>query len=183
MMLLGLFTSVATAAEVPDRLDIQYDVEFSAASSFHDFEGRVPSRSTTAARADAGDVWKADFSIPVADISTDNGWRDSNMRSMFEADRYPHITARFDRIDSSEAGADGSLRTLPFTLTIRDKTLPAEAVLTNWERTADRVRFDASFDVSLDAYGLKPPSLLGIGKVADTVAVTVKATVRPASSN
>ena len=151
-----------------DTLAGKADIKFTGSSTLHEFEGKAPPVAF-APSDDAAGNWSARVQVPVASLDTGNGWRDSNMRKVLDAEHYPSILAAFDGI------APDALRqhaTLPFMLTIRDKARPVTAALTNWKESEQHLEFDAAFSVSLADYGLEVPSVLFV-HVDDKVAVTV----------
>jgi polyisoprenoid-binding protein YceI len=147
-------------------------IKFAGSSTLHDFDGRA-APVTFSPSEDGASRWTAEIAVPVATLDTKNGWRDRNMRSMLQADRYPVIRAVFEGIDPQTLRAQSIL---PFRLTIRDATRPATAILTHWIERDGHVEFDAAFSVSLAQYGLDPPTAL-FARVDDQVVVTVHVTL------
>ena len=142
---------------------------FSASSTLHDFEGTAAPSSVTLI-ADADGSWSADVAIPVATLSTGNGWRDESMREMFEAQKHPRILGRVRGIRPEQVRSSGAL---PIRLRIRDVELPLTARVSHWQQSERRASFEAQFDVSLAAFGLAPPKL-PFNRVADVVHVRVR---------
>ena len=48
--------------------------------------------------------------------------------------------------------------------------------VSDWLQSGDEVRFHAEWDVSLDEFGLKPPSVLGVIRVGDRVRIEADVT-------
>lgn len=141
---------------------------FAATSTLHDFEGSARPASVSLSQDPSGG-WSADVSLPVADLSTGNGWRDESMRSMFEADRHPQILGRVRGVDPEQVRSSGELA---FVLRIRDVERPLTARVTHWQQGERQASFDAAFDVSLAAFGIEAPSL-PFNHVGDVVHVSV----------
>lgn len=154
---------------------------FRGTSTLHDFAGDVRCQPFTVAVETAADgktnIREAEIVILVAEMDTDNGSRDRQMREMFRVDRFPRIRGTFRNIDpetfrkelrrGSEAGVP-----LDFTLTIRDTERTVHAVAGNFRQAGATVSFDVDYSVSLKEYGLVPPkALFGIVKVGDKIAV------------
>jgi polyisoprenoid-binding protein YceI len=134
--------------------------------------------TVTVSRSAGESAWAAQVELPVAGIRTGNGWRDASMRKMFDAERYPVITARFDRIEPVRVRPGDGRGSLPFVLEIGRVAKPIRAAVGTWKEAADQVAFEASFDVSLAEFGLEAPSVMGLAQVDDTVRVRVHAVVR-----
>jgi polyisoprenoid-binding protein YceI len=63
-------------------------------------------------------------------------------------------------------------------LRIRDQERPVKLQLKEWRASADSLSFNASGKVSLKAFGLEPPSVLGIIRVGDEVTLNVRVQAR-----
>jgi polyisoprenoid-binding protein YceI len=164
----ALATGPAFAGELRGTLD----VAFTGASTLHDFGGWA-NEIPYVARSQASDgCWGAEITVPVAALQTGNGLRDRNMRSMFEAEKHPLIVAVIRDLDPQRLEEAGGPREIPLDLTIRDRTKPVRAIVSNWHRDDSGVSFDASFNVSLRDFDLEPPSVLFV-EVANDVAVAI----------
>ncbi len=152
------------------------DVTFTGSSTLHGFEGRVEDIPYVARSGDDGDGWSVDIAVPVESLDTGNGVRDHKMRSMFDAEHFPHIGAtirgaRFVVVDGRVAVPE----TIELDLTIRDITRRVRAVVSGVHQVGEQLSFEAGLQISLHEFGLVPPSVLFV-KVAD--AVDVRITVR-----
>lgn len=157
-----------------------YRIEFHGTSTLHDFDGSVPPRRFELHPLSAGDGWITELDVPVAEMSTGNSARDSNMRAMLEGDRYPQIHASFSAIEPAAArpARGDESGSIPFVLTIRDVSRPLVGHVAHWAESAELVSFDVRFDVSLAEFGLAAPSVLGLVRVGDRVELLVRAEVR-----
>jgi len=169
MLLLG---APAPAAAAP--LQAVCSVHFTGTSTLHDFHGTAPSLTFPVEPGAVSGHWKAEATVQVSSLGTDNGTRDANMWAMFDAQHWPLIRASFADIDPTSVATD---KRLAFQLTIRDVTRSVVATIESWQQDSDKVTFDATFDVSLAAFGLKAPSVLGLVHVQDSVAVAVHTVV------
>lgn len=149
-------------------LEAACSVRFTGRSTLHDFEGTAPVVHAAVRPAATAGRWDAVVEIPVGGLDTGNAARDARMRGLLDDERWPAIRGHVRDLD---ADLVASSRRLPFALTIRDVTREVTATLSHWERSAERVAFDADFAVSLDAFGLEPPSVLGLVRVDDRVRV------------
>ena len=148
-------------------------ITFTGTSSLHDFEGTMPAVSATLQQAST-DRWNSEVVVPVSSMTTDNGSRDAKMRDMLNAERFPDIRATFRDIDPRTAR---DAHTLAGSLTIAGTTHEFTAKLENWQEQGSRISFDAASDVSLSNFGLVAPSVLGLVRVGDVVAVRAHVSV------
>jgi hypothetical protein len=184
-LLLALLAGSAVAGSIQGTCDVL----FLATSTLHDFSGTARSRPFTAPLAADG-AGKAVLpalvlEFPVADMRTGNDSRDGKMREMFQADRHPVIRAVARDVDAESLrermrkDRNGKVP-LPVFLDIRGMERKIQATAGNWKETGEQFSFDVEFPVSLREFGLAPPSVLGIIRVADRVDVkgNVTGTVR-----
>jgi len=152
-----------------DRAEARIEISFLGSSTVHDFEGSgAPVRVAIETQPDG--TWAGEVSVPVATLDTGIEKRDANLRTMLDAPHHPEIRGLFRAVDAEQARRSALL---PFTLRIRDVERPVQAKLSNWKQEDERhARFDADFDVSLQAFGLEAPHVLFVS-VEDTVHVTV----------
>jgi len=175
----GLFWLAGQAAADATSPDAQghCEIRFFGSSTLHDFSGEVRSQPFALAfHVDASDVrgwWSGSIQVAVAEMDTGIERRDRKMRAMFEADRFPLIVADFPRLGSAALARVRSSgeSDLEFDLTIRETTRPVAARVSNWTETGPRASFDAEFELSLEAFGLEPPTVFGLIRVKDAVVV------------
>lgn len=147
-------------------------IAFQGTSTLHSFEGTAVSRPfllTFEEIPETGQVrLSAAAALNVSAMSTANKKRDKNMLEMLGQKEFELISGTLPETAFPISGRGGArLR-----LSIRDTELPVDAVLSNWKRNGNQIRFDLAFPVSLAAFGLEPPSVLGVIRVGDTVTVT-----------
>jgi polyisoprenoid-binding protein YceI len=152
---------------------------FSGSSTLHDFSGHAqtePFRLVRTLGAEGRTAsWAAEVDLRVSGLSTDNGRRDANMRKMLDASTFPTIHGS---IAHAPVAADAPV-SVPLTLEIRGQRHAVAASVHNWRETLDGVSFEIEFALSLDSFHLKPPSVLGVIKVGDTVNVAGRVTDVP----
>jgi hypothetical protein len=109
--------------------------------------------------------------------------RDRAMREMYEAGRFPRIVGRLPvaplvelRRQLHQAAQGG---TFPLQLRIRDREQAIAAQVSQLTDTENSFSVELQFPVSLAAYGLKPPSVLGFIRVGDEVRVKVSVQLAP----
>ena len=112
-------------------------------------------------------------------MNTSNDSRDAKMREMLSAGNYPDIRVALRDFDPQLIKEKGEIAG---TLTIAGKSRPFVAKLENWRESASDVSFDASANLSLVDFGLTAPSVFGLLRVADEVAVTAHVVVQSADA-
>jgi hypothetical protein len=163
----GLALSLAASGAVQGKADIR----FKGTSTLHNFEGTVPARpfsaTFTAGTTNGQMVVSASTVLRVDEMNTAHKKRDKNMLKMFDQPNYAEISG-------SLANATISLSektTAMLHLKIRDVEQDVPVVLSDWTREGDLMSGLLSFPVSLKAFKLKAPSVMGVIRVGDTVDV------------
>jgi polyisoprenoid-binding protein YceI len=157
------------------------EFRFLATSTLHDFAGTgrcLPFSAPLVRDAEGGErISLVEIEVPVAEMTTGVGARDRKMREMFEVGRYPVIRASARDVDVDallrvmEGDAEANAP-LEITLAIRGVERTAAATVSRLKSEGNRVTFDIAFPVSLEGFGLRAPSFLGIVRVGDQVAVS-----------
>jgi len=170
IMLLALLTTLRHS--IADDGEASLDIRFFGSSTLHGFDGKVPSQHfrltiqedpVTHQR-----LMNATVRVSVKDMTTSHPKRDRNMLKMLGCDKFVSIEGTVtDAI--VPLGAEG-FATLK--LKIRDVENNIPVKITEWQSTKDSISFHMMFPVSLKAFGLKPPSVLGVIRVGDDVLVT-----------
>src|SRR5437763_14994648 len=120
-------------------------------------EGKTPDLSV--ARSGEG----FDFVVRLATLETGIELRDRHMREeVLEVERFPVARLRVARVRLPDGDASG---TAPAELTVHGQTHPVNVAF----RVKPRSGYDvtASFRMDLRAYGMKPPTYLGIAVKPD----------------
>lgn len=166
--------SAAAPPTVPSAWTGTCAVAFYGTSTLHDFDGgvkSVPLEVTVEASPD-GPVVSAAPVVKVAEMNTKNDDRDEKMRAMFQAAAFPQLKLEVVKAPLAKArSVAGGAGSLPVKLTIAGNAKVLAATVTELKETADTVTFTLAFPVSLAAYRLSPPSLMGVVKVGDEVKV------------
>ena len=156
-------------------------LRFVGISTLHDFTGTVGCQTFSAdlvRSADGGmSIPGVEVHVLVEEMDTGNNTRDTQMREMFQSDRFPRIHGTVRAIDVDgirrESGKEGGGKVFfDLTLGVRDVERTIHAAATNFREEGNRVDFDVEFPVSLKDFGLKAPSFLGVFRVRDKVVVT-----------
>lgn len=134
-------------------------VEFSGDSTLHGFHG-----TGSVLRVERSDSGQVEVDVAAASLCTGNSARDANLRRLLETDAHPIIHGRLDSPPADEARADILLR-------LRDVERPVEARIQPVAMPDGARALDVRFTVSLAAFALKPPSVLGLVRVRDAVDV------------
>ena len=139
------------------------EIVFAGTSTLHDFSGRVTSTNVTITLNST--TWTASASVPVAKMDTASARRDRNMMNMFSAPEHPLI--RGTVANAAKPGGEGGAVVMK--LRIRDTERPVQMRVTTWHESTNSLSFQATGEVSLEDFGLKPPSVLGVIRVGDRV--------------
>ena len=170
MTLAGLWLAAATPA-LAARYDAEAAIQFYGTSTLHDFHGTVAARPFAVEVSDASNPStlkvNGTVQVQVSDMLTRNKKRDSNMHKMLGQARYPLIEGTVEDAVLTREGET----TIKLALRIRDCTQEIDATVTGWTNSEDQVSFDIAFPVSLEAFGLEPPSELGLIRVGNRVDV------------
>ena len=157
-------------------------VTFFATATLHDFAGKGPC-ALSIEPPDAGGAYRVRAEVPIEKLDTGIARRNATMREMFEAAKFPRITATFARIHPGFLrGPAGSL---PFDLTIHGVTRPVVAQTSDWAEVASHqsAHFRATFSVALSEFGMEAPTAAGLVRVGDRVRVVVDVDLTTASSD
>ncbi|MGE5247065.1 MAG: YceI family protein [Verrucomicrobiota bacterium] len=172
----------AALAEVhaPARIVGVCNVAFVVTSTLHDFTGSARCLPFEAAldRDAAGgrSIPTVEVEVPVGGMDTGIASRNGKMREMFRSDRFPRIhgvahDVDVDRLLAEMGKGRGGNASIELLIRIRDVERKVRAMASNLKESGERVAFDLEFPLSLKEFGLKAPSILGIIRVADNVAV------------
>ncbi|MHB8707366.1 MAG: YceI family protein [Desulfuromonadales bacterium] len=183
ILLFACISASAAAVELPGTCQ----VEFTGSSTLHDFDGTAACNPFTLTVTDAGDeaqLGEVTLSVPVTGMRTGIARRDRTMYEMFQAGRFPEITSRLTGAPLAEVRrqlhrAAGGTSTLPLTVRIRDIERPVAARVTGLVDTTRAFNVDLGFSLSLAAFRLPPPVVLGFIRVGDEVRVRVSVQVAP----
>lgn len=150
-------------------------IAFQASATLHDFQGAGQCQPFIV-HEEGGILNIPVVRVPVAGLDTGNTKRDQQMREMFEAERFPLITGRSGTVSLSVvrqalADPDAATPDIPVQLKIRHIEQEILATVRNFGAQNDEIKADLEFSVSLAAFQLEPPSLLGIIRVGDRIDV------------
>lgn len=181
-LLILIWGGVARGADLSGDCTIQ----FTGNSTLHGFSGTAACEpfqwSLSTSSTGAALIQGASIRVPVASLDTGNSKRDAKMSTMFSAGEFPFISGTFDAFDPREllerlrAGTPVA-SPLPFNLTIRTVTRPVSAVFHDLRERPGELSLVAEFPVSVSAFRLEPPSVLGLIRVKDEVRVKVTVTI------
>jgi len=147
------------------------EVLFEGSSTLHDFEGTATTQpfnielskdpATGLQRISATAV------VNIGDMDTHNGKRDKNMFKMLDKTHHPLITGT---LTNAELPLEGTT-TATLHLKIRNLEKDVPVSLERLEYAEGLLGFKLAFPVSLEAFELKAPSVMGVIRVADNVDV------------
>ena len=161
-------------------------VRFFGQSTLHDFEGQVACQpfimQTEESSAGRRAVESPVVTVRVSEMNTENTSRDQKMRTMFDHENFPEIKGQlvdFDpeailrQLESGEIANEN----LEFSLQIRGITQRIKAKAREVKVSPEQIGVLIEFPLSLASFDLKPPSVMGIIRVADEVRVEVQTTL------
>ncbi len=166
-----------------DGIEGSCALRFAASSTLHDFEGEAPCASVAIAPGAQGTGLAAVVEIEIAQLTTGIAARDARMREMFDAERFPRIRASATDLDLAalrRAAAEmAPAEALAFELQIGAQQRRVVPRLSGWREAAGgSLHFLASFEVSLQSFGLQAPTVMSLVRVADRVRAEIEVEVR-----
>ncbi|MCB1088107.1 MAG: YceI family protein [Verrucomicrobiae bacterium] len=165
-------------------------IEFLGKSTLHDFTGTVPAREFTLKATNLEDHEKAqinaEISVAVKNMDTKDEKRDENMRDSLKEKDHPLISVTLDdlKVADTKPKWEGRLpipSKLPFELTIMGTSHEETGKVESWSEKNGVVTMVVTFPVSLKAYDISVPTVLGFIKVKDTIEVKAILTLKPAA--
>ena len=174
-LLLGIGHLAATGSDDPTlnrKLSAVARIRFQATSTLHDFEGTV--RSQPFVLVLSSNSWSAEANVLGSEMTTAHDGRDKNMKKMLETNQHPRLTGAV----RDAAIPTATATKVSCTLRIRDRSFELPVTISDWSETAEAVRFQATWKLSLKQYQLKPPSVLGVIRVGDEVRLVAQVTAR-----
>jgi hypothetical protein len=172
-MLASLAASAALVQSIAqaENLTATADIQFSGSSTLHDFEGTASSQPFVARFTEDRETGQlkvaAKASLSVKDMGTENSKRDNNMFKMFDLEHFKLITGELaETAIPLQGSTQATLR-----LTIRNVERDVDATISGVQRDANHISCKMQFPISLKAFDLKGPSVLGLIRVDDTVYV------------
>jgi polyisoprenoid-binding protein YceI len=164
-----LGSGLATANAQTVEANAKAAIVFKGTSTLHDFEGSVSTRPFTAffsADPATGQLRvTATAALNVSEMNTDNKQRDKNMMKLLEQKNFSTISATLQEATIPTTGTNQAV----LRVKIRDIEQNVTATLSEWKRDGNHASCKMTFQVSLTAFGLKPPSIMGVIRVGDTV--------------
>jgi len=157
-------------------------ITFAGKSTLHDFSGtvaaapftiRIAVNPTNQLRECAATV-----AVTVTNMSTAKPARDRKMFAMFDAPTHSLIRGVVEHLPVPQTSRQPAALRLQIAET--EKTIPA--VVEDWQETNGQITFRLTCDVSLKEFGLEPPSVIGLIRVADKVHVDCAVKTRTGES-
>lgn len=187
LAILSVLLLVAIAAEAA-VINGQCSIRFAGDSTLHGFDGKAVCQPfTLTSEKDSTSVEHlrpARIMVRVDSMDTANASRDETMREMFDSKNFPFIEGLVGDLNTQETlrmmtpAADQGGK-VTFELKIRDQLQRVQAVVYNLDVGAEKTSFTLKFSLSLASFQLEPPSVFGIIRVADQVAVEVDVVLQP----
>jgi len=160
----------AAKAEPVKVYDAKTHIEFLGTSTLHDFAGKVAAEPFELRVGT--DTWSALAKVKPGAMSTDSKGTDKNMHKMFDITQHQLMSGKAEKV-AKPKNSSGAAKLL---LRIRRTELEIPVAITQWSESADAINFHATAKVSLKKFEFKPPSVLGIIRVGDTVTLKISVT-------
>ncbi len=145
-------------------------ITFTGDSTLHAFSGEATAEAPTWMRQTNG-AWRVDLHVRAADLHTGHDKRDRNMWRMLEGELFPTLSGFMEDLPALAPGGSATHR---LRLRIHGRELEVPATITAAPGADGAPQLDVHFVVSLQALALKPPAVLGLIRVHDTVDVHVR---------
>ncbi len=147
-------------------------IQFAGTSTLHDFGGKLAAQPFILVISNG--TWFATADVLAGEMKTGSDGRDRKMREMMRAPAHPQIRGSVAPTPLPTTNLLATVIKLKICDTERD--LPAR--VTGWQETPERIQFHADWELSLEEYGLKPPSVLGVIRVGDRVKLSADVIAR-----
>ncbi|MCL4179210.1 MAG: YceI family protein [Verrucomicrobia bacterium] len=174
-LLLGAGHLAAAGPDAPPpnrKLSAVAHIRFQGTSTLHDFEGTVMSQPFVLVLS--SNSWSAEAHVLGSEMTTAHDGRDKNMKKMLETNQHPRLTGAV----RDAAIPTATTTKVNCTLRVRDRSFELPITISDWSETAEALRFQATWKLSLQQFKLKPPSVLGVIRVGDEVRLVAQVTAR-----
>jgi polyisoprenoid-binding protein YceI len=114
------------------------------------------------------------FSVPLASFDSGDEDRDRDMQAVTLASEHPHVV-----VEGRGELVDGAAARLHLRVTWAGRQVELEPLRMGIERSWRRLRVKGNFALSLTAFGIQRPALLGL-PISDRVRIYVDLTLAPA---
>lgn len=152
------------------------EIRFEASSTLHGVEGHAGEWSGQVEFNPLNGQAMVPFEIrvPIRSLNTSHKARDKAMLKMFEDNRFPDAIWKVESWSCFDYGAEkGGKCHAVGTLSMHGNTIANEADVM-LQPTPDGLQIKTAFDLTTNSFGLKPPSVLGVIRVAKLVKVFVQ---------
>lgn len=181
LMVLSAIAYMMHSTTWADNVAATASIKFKGSSTLHEFAGTAPAQPFVASFTKDAETGKlkvsAKTSLKVKDMTTHNRMRDKNMYKMFDAKHFTYIEAELNNAAISEK-TDTRAK---LHLKIHGVEHDVIATISKVQRKENQIRCLMTFPVSITAFGMKRPSVMGMIKVADTVHVECTVTGKAGS--
>jgi hypothetical protein len=138
----------------------------------HNFGGRLPAQPFFLTLSNG--TWSASADVWSGLMVTENLKRDRKMHEMMRTNDFPRLQGTVVGAPVPRTGTDNASAALVLKICNTSRSLNVR--VGQWRETADSIRFHAEWQISLKQYALKPPSVIGVIRVGDTVRLVADVT-------
>ncbi len=172
-----IFAILTTIVGAGEKLKAGGTIAFAVSSAITDFSGQADVQPYTLEihEGDQNGAVPLTFSadVKVKEMSTGNKTRDRHMHEMFKAKKHPLINGKVDKEAITFSDKVRTKGVVPVDFTIAGITNKIKGIVTDWQEDEKGISFKVTMAVSLKAFKLKAPRVMGIFKIRDKVGIQV----------
>jgi YceI-like domain len=160
------------------------DVKFRGYSTLHDFDGtiRAVPLKVNVRSGPNGRIVDATSDVKVKEMNTADAKRDANMIAMFKEAQFHLIKIEVAGVEEGALRPSSGNGLMPIKMAIAGTRGTVIGSVANVSESMGKVEFDLAFHVSLKAFKLDPPKVIGgLVKVRDMVDVTAHVVLKKSS--
>lgn len=195
VLLLGMLAVFLGAtwrcADAAERWQGSCLVKFLGTSTLGKWSGEVQTQPFSVSVADpsrlAASAVKCTVKANSDELDTKNERRNKSMKEAMQTSLYPEITVRladdFTMAQTKPVQDEGIVRptVIPFLVEVLGKERTAQGVVKNCRVVEGLMTFDVEFPVSLKAWGIETPTVMGIIRVGDTIRICAQVSLATSS--
>jgi len=152
------------------------EIRFEVSSTLHDFTGHAAELSGTVDYdpVTGQAITPFEIYVPVRSLNTAHAARDKAMLKMFDVKNFPEAVWRVQSFVCGEVSPEGERKCAAGGMfIIHGKSVYREKELLI-KKEGESLWIQGRFDLMTDEFGLKPPSVLGVIRVAKKVNVLIQ---------
>lgn len=169
--LLAVFVLTAWSSAQNATIQPNSSLWVEGTSSLHDWKMTAKNFAGVVDLAETGNVNTVQVTVPVLELSADNGTMNKKAYEALKAKEYPTITYTLDASDLTQKGDNFELNTNG-SLTMAGVTKPVTFTVKGEKLSEGTYRYMGSTPLVMSEFGIDPPrAMLGTLKTGDKVVV------------